>query len=153
MPSADTPALQLRAAVPSDLPMILRGERLYLQQIEPASVEPWTAAIDRNLELWIANLDRTSVLEADGEPAGYAMWMPRDGGATLVTMHVLPVHRRRGYGARLLGWFATGAAAAGIRRLDLGVHRDNPARRLYERDGFLLTGEDGDYLLYSRGTD
>jgi len=64
-------------------------------------------------------------------------------------MHVLPAYRRHGFGARLLGWFATDAAAAGIPRLDLGVHRDNPARRLYERDGYRVTGEDGDYLLYS----
>jgi len=132
--------------------MILRGERLYLQQIEPLSEASWTAAIDRNLELWIANLDRTTVVELDGEAAGYAMWMPRGGGATLVTMNVLPTHRRHGLGAYLLEWFAVDAAAAGIRRLDLGVHRDNPARRLYERAGYRLTGEEGDYLLYSRAT-
>ncbi|MET4702914.1 GNAT family N-acetyltransferase [Frigoribacterium sp. UYMn621] len=152
MSSAEDATLPLRAATATDLPMILRGERLYLREIEPESVERWTAALDRNLELWIANLDRTGVLEAEGAPAGYAMWMPRNGGAALVTMPVLPPHRRHGFGARLLGWFAADAAAAGIRRLDLGVHRENPARWLYERDGYRLTGEDGDYLLYSRET-
>ena len=35
--------------------------------------------------------------------------------------------------------------------LALGVHRDNPARRLYETAGFALTGEDGEYLLFRRG--
>ena len=151
MPSAENPALhQLRAAAPKDLPMILRGERLYLQQIEPANEAGWIAALDRNLELWIANLERTIMLEAHGEAAGYAMWMPRGGGATLVTMHVLPDCRRHGFGARLLEWFADDAAAAGIRRLDLGVHRENPAQLLYERAGYRRTGEDGDYLLYSR---
>ena len=150
MPIAEDPSLRLRAADPTDLPMILRGERQYLQHIEPKSEAGWTAALDRNLELWIANLDRTTVLEANGEPAGYAMWMPRAGGATLVTMHVLEAYRRHGFGARLLKWFADDAAAAGIRRLDLGVHRENPAQLLYERAGYRRTGEDGDYLLYSR---
>ena len=49
MPPADDPALLLRSAAPMDLAMILRGERLYLQQIEPENEARWTAALSNTL--------------------------------------------------------------------------------------------------------
>ncbi len=70
----------------------------------------------------------------------------------MITIQVLPGHRRRGHGRRLLDWFTADAAAAGARRLQLGVHRDNPARSLYEVSGWTSVGEDGDYLLYTCST-
>jgi len=152
---------RLRPAVVGDLPTILRAERDYVAAVEPAQLAPWTAAIDRNLALWIAHLDRTTVLEADDETgpttAGFVMWMPDAHGdgpavpsATLITLQVLPAHRRRGLGTRLLETFATHAGTAGARVLRLGVHEANPARGLYPRAGYALVGRDGDYLLYER---
>lgn len=49
--------------------MIVRGERHYMQTIEPAQLGAWTAAIDRNLDLWINNLARTTIIESDGKPS------------------------------------------------------------------------------------
>ena len=152
---------RLRPAVVGDLPTILRAERDYVAAVEPAQLAPWTAATDRNLALWIAHLDRTTVLEADDETgpttAGFVMWMPDAHGdgpavpsATLITLQVLPAHRRRGLGTRLLETFAPQAGAAGARVLRLGVHEANPARGLYPRAGYTLVGRDGDYLLYER---
>lgn len=156
---------RLRPAVVGDLPTILRAERDYVAAVEPAQLAAWTAAIDRNLGLWIAHLDRTTVLEADDETgpttAGFVMWMPDgDAGvpgdgpavpsATLITLQVLPTHRRRGLGTRLLETFATQAGAAGSRVLRLGVHEANPARGLYPQAGYVLVGRNGDYLLYER---
>ncbi len=71
---------RLRPAVVGDLPTILRAERDYVAAVEPTQLAPWTAAIDRNLALWIEHLDRTTVLELDGgtgtTTAGFVMWMP-----------------------------------------------------------------------------
>jgi ribosomal protein S18 acetylase RimI-like enzyme len=142
----------LRPAVPADLPVIFRAERDYIKAIEPGQEAAWTAAIDRNLDLWIANLDRTTMLLAGTDIAGFVIWTPtpayRDGAATLVTIQVRPAYRRRGYGRILLGVFAEQGAAAGYRLLHLGVHKDNPARALYEQAGYQPAGSDGDYLLY-----
>jgi len=152
----------LRPAVPADLPVIFRAERDYIKAVEPAQEAAWTAAIDRNLELWIANLTRTTMLLAGADVAGadvagpdiagFVIWTPTpayaDGAVTLVTLHVRPAYRRRGYGRVLLGVFAEQAAAAGYRLLHLGVHEDNPARALYEQAGYQPAGRDGDYLLY-----
>jgi ribosomal protein S18 acetylase RimI-like enzyme len=144
----------LRPAVPADLPVIFRAERDYIRDIEPGQEAAWTEATDRNLELWIANLDRTTMLLAGtaASTAGFVMWVPdpayRAGAATLVTIQVRPEYRRRGYGRTLLGVFAGQGAKAGYRLLHLGVHKDNPARALYEQAGYQPAGSDGDYLLY-----
>jgi GNAT superfamily N-acetyltransferase len=107
--------MTLRPAGPADLPVIFRAERDYIRAIEPDQEAAWTAATDRHLELWIANLDRATVLLAGTETAGFVIWMPapayRDGAATLVTIQVLPPCRRRGYGRVLLGVFTEQATA------------------------------------------
>lgn len=132
--------------------MILRAERQYIAAVEPAQMESWTAAMDRNLELWVENLDRTSVLELDEggrQAAGFMMWRPEpDGGATLITIQVLPQFRRRGLGLVLLEAFATQATAAGATVLRLGVHENNPAREIYPRVGYVHVGRSGDYIEY-----
>lgn len=120
-----------------------------MQEMEPTSEEGWTKAIDRNLQLWVDNLDRTKVIEHDGTAVGYEMWAADTFVATLITMNVSANYRHQGLGARLLQQFQSDASAERMRELRLGVHRANPARRLYEAAGYQLTGEDGDYLLYS----
>lgn len=158
---------RLRPATVTDLPLILRAERDYISAIEPDQTASWTAAIDGNLALWIAQLDRTTILELSGHtgasaqsgyaddwmPAGFVMWMPEsDAAATLITIQVLAAYRRRGLGRLLLRVFADQARAGGARTLRLGVHEHNPARSLYEQAGYELTGRDGRYMLYELNT-
>lgn len=136
--------------------MILRAERDYVATIEPDQMAAWTAAIDRNLELWIAQLDRTTVLLTGGHVAGFVMWRPDPApaeAATLITVQVLPAFRRRGLGRLLLDAFARQAGAAGLRRLLVGVHERNPARALYVGAGYRPTGRDGGYLIYELDLD
>jgi [ribosomal protein S18]-alanine N-acetyltransferase len=139
----------LRRGRTTDLPAVLRGERAYMREIEPEQENAWTAALDANLADWIDWLDRTIVLEIDGVHAGYEAWIPDDDAAVLATIHVFEPFRRVGSGAILLRAFAHDAAAHGHSRLALQVHRDNPARRLYELHGFQLAGED-DQDVYVR---
>ena len=141
--------LALRAAEPADLPLILRSERDYMSQIEPEHMASWLDALDRNLELWIVNLGRTLVAVLDGTDAGYAMWGPREGRATVITICVQPRYRRHGIGNVLLSAVISAARQDGATAVDLGVHRRNGARALYERAGFTHVRDDGDYLLYT----
>ena len=83
--------------------------------------------------------------------AGFVIWMPDPAkGRRGHPRHhqVRPEYRRRGYGRTLLGVFAEQGAEAGYRLLHLGVHKDNPARALYEQAGYQPAGSDGDHLLY-----
>jgi GNAT superfamily N-acetyltransferase len=138
----------LRPAQIGDLPMIWLGELAYIREIEPEHEDRWAAATDRNLASWIAGLDRTMVIEIDGEPGGYETWAPKDGTAVLTTIHVFNAYRRAGRGALLLRTFISDARTRGFADLALGVHRDNPARRLYEQCGFVHTHDEGKYRYY-----
>lgn len=142
---------RLRPAEVNDLPFIFSKELEYMETIEPEALQAWMAALELNLADWIDCLPRTvfSVDEA-GQPLGYAMWTREGNCATLVSIHVLDTRRRRGIGRILLEAFEQEVAPRGVRLVKLGVHRNNPARLLYEAAGYDSAGRDGEYLLFSR---
>jgi ribosomal protein S18 acetylase RimI-like enzyme len=130
--------------------MLYRSELLYMREIESDHVDNWLQAVDRNLELWTTNLSRARVIDIGCRPAGIMLWMPLpEGVAVLVTLHVLPQFRRQGLGRCLLEQFVSDASASGSSTLNLGVHKNNPARELYELAGFERTHADSEYLYYS----
>jgi ribosomal protein S18 acetylase RimI-like enzyme len=53
-------------------------------------------------------------------------------------------HRGRGIGGSLIAELTRALAAAGYSRVSLSVEPDNPARRIYERAGFVRIADDGD---------
>lgn len=128
--------------------MFWRGEVAYLREIEPEHEARWAAATDRHLASWIGDLDRTVVLEADGEPVGYAAWRAIRGRAVLVTIHVFEGFRRGGRGAVLLRAYMNDARTFGFTDLSLGVFVGNPAQGLYEKYGFAYTHEEDGYRYY-----
>lgn len=130
--------------------MIFEAEHDYMLSIEPTSEPGWLRARDRNVELWTKNLARTIILEADGDTVGYVMWTSKLSQATLITINVVPAHRRQGFGRELLTIFVDRATEDGCTQLDLGVHRGNPAQALYPLAGFHRIGTDGDYLMFRR---
>ena len=144
------PVWRWRTASTADLPFIHDGELDYIREREPAHEGAWLGAVERNRQLWSANLERTAVAEVDGEPVAYGMWAVLNGVATVVTLYVLTGYRRHGLGAALLDVVVDDVRRKGHDVLALGVHRDNPARRLYESAGFTPAGDDGDYLLLRR---
>jgi ribosomal protein S18 acetylase RimI-like enzyme len=148
--SGTTPGWRSRPATTGDLGLLHEGELDYIREREPEQEAAWLGAVDRNRALWTANLSRTTVLEIDGEATGYAMWAVIDGVPTVVTLHVRPAYRRHGLGRVLLDLLTHDVVRSGHDVLALGVHRDNPARRLYEAAGFTADGTDGGYLLFRR---
>lgn len=81
------------------------------------------------------------VIVVDGEDAGrlYVARLPAD--LRIVDVTLLPAFRGRGVGSRLLGELLAEAAATG-RVAIIHVERENPARRLYDRLGFVPVEED-----------
>jgi len=60
-----------------------------------------------------------------------------------LSIGVAPESRGRGIGTRVLEALVEVAREGGYRAISLSVETDNPARRLYERAGFVRVADDG----------
>jgi ribosomal protein S18 acetylase RimI-like enzyme len=67
-----------------------------------------------------------------------------EGGVHLVELQVSPEHRNHGVGAFLLGRVDEYANQEHAAHISLTTGSDNPARRLYERHGYVMVGEKTD---------
>jgi len=67
-------------------------------------------------------------------------------------LHLLPEHRGQGVGSRVLEALAGWAAQRRLPLLRLMVFKSNPARRLYQRHGFVEMGEDECFVRMQRVT-
>jgi GNAT superfamily N-acetyltransferase len=90
----------------------------------------------------LSNPDSPTFLAFDGDEAvGIDGVYTENGDRILVAMWVAPSARRAGVGAALTKAVCDWVKARGDSRVYLGVAEDNdPARRLYERLGFKMTG-------------
>ncbi|MBB6409698.1 GNAT family N-acetyltransferase [Mesorhizobium sangaii] len=64
----------------------------------------------------------------------------------IIDISLLPPHRGKGFGAALLSDLIDEASAAG-KAVSIHVEKNNPARRLYTRLGFVVTEDKGVYDL------
>lgn len=83
------------------------------------------------------------------QPIGRLYWHAQAGQATLVEISLLPAHRGQGLGSGLLAVLAAQADLEG-QSIDLHVDPTGPARRLYERFGFIPVAARGDRLQMTR---
>jgi ribosomal protein S18 acetylase RimI-like enzyme len=86
------------------------------------------------------------VIELDGEPVGRLYVARWEDEIRIIDIALLPDHRGRGIGTRLLEELLAEGAETG-KSVSVHVELNNPARRLYERLGFVPAGERGLYVL------
>ena len=156
MTPAGTPGL--RPAGPDDAELLYR---IYAStRDEELAVVPWDAAAkEAFLRMQFAAQhthyhanypDASYDLIADGEEVLGRLYVLR--GETVwqvIDIALLPGHRGRGIGTRLLTELLGEAAQAG-KRVQIYVERFNPARHLYDRLGFRQVADQGVYLLLER---
>jgi len=90
------------------------------------------------------------VIEVDGERAGRLYVHRGTGEIRIMDIALAPAFRGRGIGTALLRELMDEAGGSG-RALSIRVEANNPARRLYERLGFVPAGEHGIYVLMRWG--
>ena len=89
---------------------------------------------------------RFEVIELEGEPIGRRIVDERADELRIVDLAIDPAHRNRGIGARLIGEIQEEAKGKGL-VVRFHVEEFNPARRLYERLGFVEIESNGAHRL------
>ena len=150
---------RLRPATPQDREFLLavygsvRAAELDRVQWPEGAKEAFVAqqfdAQDRYYREYYANAS-FDVIEVDGRPAGrlYVDRWPAE--IRIVDIAMAPEFRGRGVGTELLRELIAEAERSG-RPLTIHVEQGNPARRLYERLGFVPVAERGHNTLMSAG--
>jgi GNAT superfamily N-acetyltransferase len=135
------PQIEIRAATPADIPVILRFIReLATFEREPDAVKASEADLLRD-GFGAERRFEARIGLVDGAPAGFALFFPTystwegRAGIWLEDLYVTPEARRTGLGRALIADLAALAVERGFRRLDLSVLDWNPARGFYERLG------------------
>jgi GNAT superfamily N-acetyltransferase len=90
------------------------------------------------------------VIEAEGQPAGRLYVARWEDEIRIMDIALLPEHRGRGIGTALLRELLDEGKRDG-KRVSIHVELHIPARRLYERLGFVPVEERGLYLLLEAG--
>ncbi|MEO0560313.1 MAG: copper homeostasis protein CutC [Bacteroidota bacterium] len=151
--------VQIRPLTGADAPIL--SEMLYHAiHVPPGDTPPPPDVVDQpSLARYVAGWmqragDVGCLAEANGEPVGAAwlrLWPDAERGYGFVdaqtpelSMAVQPGVRGQGIGTRLLRQVLRESGAAAV---SLSVSCTNPARRLYEREGFVTVGELADDSL------
>jgi GNAT superfamily N-acetyltransferase len=85
--------------------------------------------------------EHTQIIQIDGELAGSITVRPADDHRWLEHFYLSPEHQGRGLGTAVLATVLA-AADAGQATVRLNVLQGSPARKLYERHGFVTESED-----------
>ena len=85
------------------------------------------------------------------EAVGFAIVRAAPGEEEILLIAVEPAQRRRGIGAKLLATLAAHARMRGAGKLFLEMRENNPARSLYEAQGFRPIGRRKNYYSIGDG--
>lgn len=85
-------------------------------------------------------LEEARIILSGGRDVGWFARRESAGDILLTELYVAPASQNRGIGTRILRDLI-GAARRRGKTVSLGVMKNNPARRLYEREGFRTVGE------------
>jgi GNAT superfamily N-acetyltransferase len=137
---------KFRQATPADAPFLRELHHRAYRDVVVRQFGAWDeAAQDRWFDEGLAE-SHFSVLEHAGQPIGAVGLRETSEGWFLAELQVLPEHQGRGLGTAALSAVLERAGQA-QQRITLRVLLQNRARSLYERHGFVTTGQTETHYL------
>ena len=139
--------LSLRAATDADLPFLLA---LRQESMGPHLARAGLHGTDEDFMARVMHrFECAEIILADGKPVGLLKLQREPGKWHLHQLQLAGDVRGQGLGRRILEQILTEADRARV-PVTLSVLKANPARRLYERLGFVAIGEDAIEIHMSR---
>jgi len=117
---------------------------LYLSAMRPLTEQlmPWDEQKQRDSFAAQWKVDEVQIVAVDGVDAGWLQVSETAAEIRLLQLFIAPSRQGEGIGTEVLRGLIAARRAAG-KLMALAVLKNNPARRLYERFGFAVTGEAG----------
>lgn len=141
------PAFSLRPAQDTDVPFLFELRKATMTEHLARVGEP-SDDTEHRARL-MHRFDTAHVICIDGEPAGLLKAHRTGAEWVVVQLQIVPALQGRGIGERALQWVLRAAQADAL-PVTLKVLKGNPARRLYERLGFEIAGEDNRQFYMTR---
>lgn len=137
--------LQLRPASNEDFDFLYNLHRTTMKEYIEAT---WGWDPEYHRERFTNNFQpaKSQIVVVDGRDAGVLVVETRDDELFLSGIYILPEYQNRGLGTSLLRDLLAQAGRRGL-PVTLQVIKINPARRLYERLGFVVVGETETHTL------
>ncbi len=121
---------------PSTYSSIISQEQLNFMLADRYAVAVIAKQIEESIQTYL-------LLIEDNVPVAFAAYSPDDDPDVyrLHKLYLLPSTQGKGYGRAILQAVAERVIAAGKNKLDLNVHRQNPAKSFYDKMGFKVLYE------------
>lgn len=139
---------ELREATSADSDLCLEIKRLsfgdYVDQIWG-----WDEGLQRRLHEKDFEPEKFKIVHLDGQDIGLLSVREEGNSIWIGQVYILPIHQNKGHGTRLIQNVIAEADRA-CKSVKLQVLKINPARKLYERLGFVVTGTNGPHHVMER---
>jgi ribosomal protein S18 acetylase RimI-like enzyme len=106
--------------------------------------------VDQDFERWFNPPESGQIVQSEGRDIGYIKVADHEDGILLDMVLIDPTYQNRGLGTALIAPVVEEAHARG-EAVVLQVLKVNPSKRLYERLGFVVTGDlPNHYVMHAR---
>jgi ribosomal protein S18 acetylase RimI-like enzyme len=141
--------ISLRKATPNDADFLYRLHRAAMQTYVIQTWGTWDEAWQSRYFQQHFTPSTCQIIVVRGQDAGVISVLRRTTDIFLSNIELLPAFQGQGIGTHLITALIAEAQQKGI-SITLQVLKVNPARRLYERLGFVVNGETPTHYLMSR---
>ncbi len=130
----------LRKAGPDDHEFVRRVLHLGIREYVEDMFGEWDEPYQDERFTGQYRVEETWIILRDGAEVGWLGKRELPEEIFLTELNVAPEHQNQGIGTRVLRDLIA-EAGRGDKTVSLGVMKNNPSRRLYEREGFEMAGE------------